>query len=75
MGSLSMSDVYITHHLEQRLVAAAGIGDLSTVRKLIRKMIPTTVMDEYGRTALLAASAGFFFNVIFFIMFMTTSNL
>ena len=53
-----MSDVYIATHVEQRLVAAAGSGDISTVSKLLRKKIPTTVMDEYGRTALSAASVG-----------------
>ncbi|XP_005095228.1 ankyrin repeat domain-containing protein 54 [Aplysia californica] len=58
MGSLSMSDVYISHHIEQRLVTASGMGDISTVRKLLRKNIPTSIMDEYGRTALHAASLG-----------------
>lgn len=63
MGSLIMSNVYISTHLEQRLVAAAGSGDISTVRKLLRKKIPTYIMDEYGRTALHLASIGRYLNV------------
>ncbi|RUS85350.1 hypothetical protein EGW08_006893 [Elysia chlorotica] len=56
MNTLAVSDIYITRHTEQRLVAAAGAGDISTVRKLLRKNVPTSVLDEYGRTALHVAS-------------------
>uniref|UniRef100_A0A0B6Z487 Uncharacterized protein n=1 Tax=Arion vulgaris TaxID=1028688 RepID=A0A0B6Z487_9EUPU len=44
--------------MEQRLVAAAGSGDISTVRKLLRKNVPTSTIDEYGRTALSFACSG-----------------
>lgn len=68
-----MSDVYIADHLEQRLVAAAGSGDISTVRKLLRKKIPTTVIDEYGRTALHVASAGVCLCAFYFLFFYSSN--
>ncbi|GFS08372.1 ankyrin repeat domain-containing protein 54 [Elysia marginata] len=58
MNTLAVSSVYITNHTEQRLVAAAGAGDISTVRKLVRKNIPTGVLNTYGHTALHVASLG-----------------
>ncbi|KAI8778947.1 ankyrin repeat domain-containing protein 54-like [Biomphalaria glabrata] len=45
-------------HFEQRIVSAAGSGDISTVRKLLRKKINVTATDVYGRTALSFASKG-----------------
>ena len=58
MNTLAVSGVYISRHTEQRLVAAAGAGDISTVRKLLRKNVPTGMLDTYGRTALHVASLG-----------------
>ncbi|GFO49489.1 ankyrin repeat domain 54 [Plakobranchus ocellatus] len=56
MNTLSVSDIYISKQTEQRLVAAAGAGDISTVRKLLRKHVPTNILDTYGKSALHMAS-------------------
>lgn len=58
MGTLFKGNVHIRRDLEKRLVAASGAGDASTVRKLMRKKVSTSVTDEYGRTALSLASSG-----------------
>ncbi len=53
-----ISKVYMGHETEQRLITAAGDGDLSTVLKLVRKRISLTTRDDQGHTALARASEG-----------------
>lgn len=63
MGTLTASNhvsykSYTNVHFEKRMIAAAEAGDISTLRKLIRKKIPTSVTDEYGNSPLSVACLG-----------------
>ncbi|PVD22085.1 hypothetical protein C0Q70_17889 [Pomacea canaliculata] len=58
MGTFSLSPSFVGLETERRLVSAASVGDVSTVRKLLRKKVNPDVRDEFGYTAISKASAG-----------------
>ena len=58
MGSFVLSSVFLNLETERRLVSASATGDISTVRKLLRKKVNVNVRDELGTTALSRASKG-----------------
>jgi ankyrin repeat protein len=58
MGTLVLPATSLNKETERRLVSAAGEGDISTVRKLLRKKADVNVKDDYGNTALVSASKG-----------------
>ena len=58
MGTFALPSVFLDLETERRLVSASEAGDISTVRKLLRKRVNVNVRDELGFTALSRASKG-----------------
>ena len=58
MGTFALSNVFLNLETQRRLVSASAVGDISTVRKLLRKKVNVNVRDEMGNTALSSAGKG-----------------
>ena len=58
MAVVPISKTYLGDEIKYRFCEACGIGDISTVNKILRFKVSANVKDEFGASAIAKACAG-----------------